>query len=457
MKSLLLVSCLLGIGTWHAAAQEEDKSGNHYRVTLFNAWEGPELFVRVKKSYERLEAFRMAYTKPFRYSTDQPIIFYVKVVTEDGEEDYQPFLKIPVPPMVLQPMLVLHWNEKDAKGGGKVVEFSPRKFPYGSYQVVNLSHARIAGYIGDQKKKFSCKAGGEYISPANFVNKARTPIAAYSEGALAVVEGQEAFHGEVDGGGDMEDVGEAVADGGGVGGAEPLGDLVDVGPIDGEDFEDAEGEIGLEVAQHDGGLALAEAFGAVVFKEAHVEAGGLAEFEEQQGGNRDRPRVPVNPGIRLWRKPLFPVPGTEEGGVGEVFHGHLIQPCSPSNSYSRMALTSSSEKQRSPQMALRRAAVSGLAGGGLVAVAACIGVSKATGVPRFSIWMVSPSASQASSERKSLRRSRTVAVFMWTGYVHMKFCPEFRSAIRGFQPQVTQRTRMPGLCFFGTVVLGKTN
>ena len=184
MKTCILLPCIYLASLLSSLAQTNDKNvekerGPAFRVTLFNDWEGPELFVRTKKSYTVLEAHKMAYTKPFRRSKEKPITLYIKALNDDGEEMHKPYLQVQVPVAILEPLLVLHWNAKTKKAGGMVVEFSPRRFGYGTYQIINLSEAKIYGYIGDKQKRYSCKPRAEYISQATYKNGARTPIAAY--------------------------------------------------------------------------------------------------------------------------------------------------------------------------------------------------------------------------------------------------------------------------------------
>jgi hypothetical protein len=185
MKTCILLPCIYLAGLLSCVAQTSDKNeekehGPAFRVTLFNDWEGPELFVRKKKSYTVLEAHKMAYTKPFRRSKEKPIALYTQSLSDDGEETYKPFLQIRVPSSILEPLLVLHWNAAAKKAGGMVVEFSPRKFRYGTYQLVNLSEAKIYGYIGDKKNRYSCKPKSVYISQAKYKNGARTAIVVYA-------------------------------------------------------------------------------------------------------------------------------------------------------------------------------------------------------------------------------------------------------------------------------------
>ena len=120
-----------------------------------------------------------------------------------------------------------------------------------------------------------------------------------SQRALAVIKGEKSLHAEVEGRGDVQDIGKPVTGGGGVGGAEPFGDLVDIRPIDGDHLEDACREVCLQVAQHGTRLRLAVAFGAIVVVKADLEAGGLPEFQQKQGGNGKRPVMFLHPGDHL--------------------------------------------------------------------------------------------------------------------------------------------------------------
>ena len=141
LKAYPLVLCILLWNICIASAQEskEKESGKTYRITLFNKWKGPEVFIK-KKSYVPLQAHKMAYTKPFRYPLGEPIVIYSKIISEKGEEKYMPYLNIRVPTSIIEPLLVLFWDSQKKKAGGKIVEFSNRVFRYGTYQLVNLSN-----------------------------------------------------------------------------------------------------------------------------------------------------------------------------------------------------------------------------------------------------------------------------------------------------------------------------
>ncbi len=177
-----LILCVFYLGNaWVSHAQENDteENGSRFRVTLFNEWGGPQLYVKTTQSYLPLEAYQMAYTKAFRYPSDKPISLYAKLPSEDSTEEYKAYLTVQVPQSLRVPLLVLYWRPEENTAGGKVVEFSSQKFRYGSYQIVNLSKEKIIGYLGDKKNVFSCEPQSCYISPFSFKNGERTAIVAF--------------------------------------------------------------------------------------------------------------------------------------------------------------------------------------------------------------------------------------------------------------------------------------
>lgn len=162
--------------------EETEADGRTFRATLFNEWDGPQLFVKVKSDHEPLDLHQMAYTKPFPYKAGSPITLYSEQTDpESAESRYIPSIRVPVPDAITEPMLILYWDKEKKSGGGKIVEFSARKFPYGTYQFVNLGEAPIAGYIGKKENRFICKGHSELITPDILKNGDRTPIVIHAK------------------------------------------------------------------------------------------------------------------------------------------------------------------------------------------------------------------------------------------------------------------------------------
>ena len=159
MKNILLMFALV-LGSLSAQTDDsqtekaEKKKG--YRVTAFNAWGGPSMYYKDKKEYYPLKAHRLSYTKPLPYKKGEPIVFYMKSLNAEQEAVYKPYVSTVVPEEIMDPLLVLYWNQVSKKGYAQSLEFSPERFPYGSYQFVNIGAAPIFGYVEDKKRVFKC-------------------------------------------------------------------------------------------------------------------------------------------------------------------------------------------------------------------------------------------------------------------------------------------------------------
>lgn len=160
-------------------AAEEKKAGKRYKATLFNAWGGPDLFTKGKDGYLPLKPAKYSYTQPYKYA-DSVIELYTKGVSAEGEEVYLVAMSVPVATSIEEPLLVLAWDRGAKKPHGKVIEFSPKKFKYGSYQIANFSSLTIGGYVGSKKNKVICKPNSEAIAKFNLKEKGATPIVLYT-------------------------------------------------------------------------------------------------------------------------------------------------------------------------------------------------------------------------------------------------------------------------------------
>lgn len=181
LLQIFIVCAVSASGIAFAGSQIAELSpGQGFRVTLFSNWEGPDLYVRYDQNYEPLRAYRSAYTRVFPFPEEGVIALYAKVDLENNKESYQPIFQVQVPETIAEPMLLLFWDANNQRAGGKIIEFSPGKFPYGSYQIVNISDSPLYGYIGAKENLYTCKErGGTYISDFRFKQGDKIPIKSY--------------------------------------------------------------------------------------------------------------------------------------------------------------------------------------------------------------------------------------------------------------------------------------
>lgn len=169
MRRILIFALILGSVSYVSAqsTDTEDATGKTFRATSFNQWQGVELFAKSKSSYLPLNPAKSSYTRSFRY-VGNTIVLYKEGLSDEGKEIFLEAMKVVVPPSVIEPLLILAWDGTHKKGVAKVIEFSPSKFRYGSYQIVNFSQLPLGGYIGSKSNKVVCLPGKEYITSFNF-------------------------------------------------------------------------------------------------------------------------------------------------------------------------------------------------------------------------------------------------------------------------------------------------
>lgn len=180
---IILLSAVWLNSSPSALAQEaeiEEGKGKSYRVTLFGKWEGDELFSKQKSEYLPVNPAKSSYTRRIQYSGDS-IVLYKKGVSEEGEEIYLAALSVNVPADIIEPLMILAWDNTNMKPYGKVIEFSPRKFPYGTYQIVNLSNFQLGGHIGEKANHVHCMPGKSQIASFDIENGEAAPIVFYTQ------------------------------------------------------------------------------------------------------------------------------------------------------------------------------------------------------------------------------------------------------------------------------------
>lgn len=143
-----LAMCLLAC-LWDGLAHAKDKpegahGGPAFKVSSWGNWSGPELFVKTAGKWERLELLDMGYAKSFGFPRDQPLVFCSRQQTAKGES-YVPEVTIAIPQGCREPLVLLVPVAKVPQA--YVVDLCQQAFPWGSYQFVNFTGAKLAGMV----------------------------------------------------------------------------------------------------------------------------------------------------------------------------------------------------------------------------------------------------------------------------------------------------------------------
>lgn len=196
--ALVMLISVCTLSAQQAQESEEDQKGSRvYRATLFNQWGGPELYVKEKKGFSVIKPAKYSYTRPYKYKGNV-IEFFYKTVNAEDRVVYQPVMQSKISPLIEEPLVIIVWDKIKKRPLAKAVEFSPNKFKYGSYQIVNFSGRPLAGYIGDKKNMIKCGSNQSKVTQFKFPHNAMLPMKFYAsvDGATDKVFGSMTKHRE---------------------------------------------------------------------------------------------------------------------------------------------------------------------------------------------------------------------------------------------------------------------
>jgi hypothetical protein len=144
---LLLFGLLAGtLGS--APAQTRKSEGPTARFTVWGSWEGQELFVENPKSsrngehHLKLDLLDLGYSAEIPFERSEPIELCTRL-EQDGETLWQPLIRVTVPIGIRDPLVMIFPGEEEASPSYQVFDLDPSVFPYGSYQLVNLTKVRL--------------------------------------------------------------------------------------------------------------------------------------------------------------------------------------------------------------------------------------------------------------------------------------------------------------------------
>jgi hypothetical protein len=103
----------------------------------------------------------MSYSNGYHYKVGEPIKFYIKTSNED--EPYKLILSTSIPSDVRDPLVFLTINKE--KVDHMVYDLDDKKFPFGSYKIVNFTTINLLVNFDD--KKFSLKPKStQFVNPS---------------------------------------------------------------------------------------------------------------------------------------------------------------------------------------------------------------------------------------------------------------------------------------------------
>ncbi|QQL44871.1 hypothetical protein [Sulfuriroseicoccus oceanibius] len=172
MKRFRMIQCVIvamiaaSLGGVDAGAQSVDAAvggevvakGPGVRFSVWGNWQGQELFIRNGRGkgtspddFFKLELLDMGYSPVLPFSRKAGLALFTQREAEDGTIEFIKMMDIRVPGDVKQPLVLLFPSEKGSPGC-RVFDLAPDAFPYGGYQMVNLSKVPLIAKLDDKQQ-----------------------------------------------------------------------------------------------------------------------------------------------------------------------------------------------------------------------------------------------------------------------------------------------------------------
>lgn len=167
LKSSLLA---LGLLLAHAApghAQEAKEKPALVRFTVWGNWAGKDLYVKRPGSsskpdegFLKLDLLDLGYSAAVPFLRASPLELCTPLEKE-GETIWQALVTVTIPAGVREPLVMIFPND-DGGARSSVFDLDPAVFPYGGYQLVNLSKLPILAMLDEAVIRIKPGASGHF-------------------------------------------------------------------------------------------------------------------------------------------------------------------------------------------------------------------------------------------------------------------------------------------------------
>lgn len=154
----LLVPCL---------AQEPEGKTAIARFTVWGDWNGKELYIKKPGSsskkdedFIKLDLLNLGYSAAVPFHQAKPFELCTPL-EKDGETIWQPLITVTIPAGIREP-LVMIFPEGSAGPRFRVFELHPSVFPYGDYQLVNLSKVPLYAKLDETVLNLPQDGSGQF-------------------------------------------------------------------------------------------------------------------------------------------------------------------------------------------------------------------------------------------------------------------------------------------------------
>lgn len=169
LKRLLpALGLFLALGT-PAHAQESEETTAMARFTVWGDWTGKDLYVKKPgtsskpdEDYIKLDLLDLGYSAAIPFRRANPIELFTPL-EKDGETIWKSLITVTIPAGIREPLVMIFpKGNGDAAPRSSVFELHPSVFPYGDYQLVNLSTVPLYAKLDDAVLNLPAGASGHF-------------------------------------------------------------------------------------------------------------------------------------------------------------------------------------------------------------------------------------------------------------------------------------------------------
>ena len=176
------------VGQLDVASNQKKKSGPTFRIACWSAWTKSDLYIgKSKKKMVKVDIFDMSYSKKYPYTSGQPLRFYKKNQEATGKENpYTLAMSVNIPASCKKPLVMLVLGEEGVRH--MVYDLDAKKFPYGTYKVVNFTSVNLLTIMGGDSFSLKPKCNHFVKLKSRKKNKAvQCRVAVKSNGEVKLV------------------------------------------------------------------------------------------------------------------------------------------------------------------------------------------------------------------------------------------------------------------------------
>lgn len=148
-------------------AQEPEEKSTMARFTVWGDWNGKELFIikpgassKKDEDFIKLDLLNLGYSAAVPFQRGKPIELCAQLEKE-GETIWQSLITVSVPAGIREP-LVMIFPEGNSEPRFRIFELHPSAFPYGDYQLVNLSKIPLHAKLDETLLELPPDGGGQF-------------------------------------------------------------------------------------------------------------------------------------------------------------------------------------------------------------------------------------------------------------------------------------------------------